>query len=83
MELMNIAGLKSHLSEVVGRVNKTGEPVIIGRYGVPIAKIVPFEAEPKTRAVGFGKHLLMANADLLQQQADAPLDDETLNGFYS
>ncbi|HEY7771543.1 MAG TPA: type II toxin-antitoxin system prevent-host-death family antitoxin [Marinagarivorans sp.] len=82
MEIINIAGLKSHLSEVIGKVSETGESVVIGRYGVPVARIVPFEAEPKVRTIGFAKHLLMSNAKTMQQQVDAPVDDETMNGFY-
>jgi len=83
MDLINIAGLKSHLSEVIGRVSETGKPVIIGRYGVPVAKIVPIEQPSAERVVGFGKHLSMAKPEIIQQQESEPLDEDTLNGFYS
>ncbi len=82
MKLVNIADLKSHLSDVIAKVNATGNPVVIGKYGKPIAKLIPFSVEEKTRNVGFGKHLVMTNISDLQHQVDEPIDTETLEGFY-
>lgn len=82
MELVNIANLKSHLSDVISKVTKTGNAVIIGKYGKPIAKIIPFTEEKKPRTPGFGKHLTMTNISDLQSQVDEPVDAETLEGFY-
>jgi len=82
MKLVNIADLKSHLSDVIAKVNATGNPVVIGRYGKPVAKLIPFSVEEKTRNVGFGKHLVMTNISDLQHQVDEPVDTETLEGFY-
>lgn len=83
MDLINIAGLKSHLSEVIGRVSEKGETVIIGRYGVPVAKIIPIDQKPTERVIGFAKHLSMADVNIIQQQEADSLDQDTLNGFYS
>lgn len=82
MEVMNIAELKTHLSEVITKVNQTGDAVIIGKYGKPIAKIIPFDEPISERKLGFAKHLLTAELADLQAQVDAPNDCETLNGFY-
>jgi len=82
MELVNIANLKSHLSDVIAKVNKTGKAVVIGKYGKPIAKIIPFSEEKQTRSLGFGKHLTMTDTSSLQKQVDAPVDAETLGDFY-
>ena len=82
MEIVNIANLKSHLSDVIEKVNKTGKTVIIGKYGKPVAKIIPFTEEKKSRSPGFGKHLTMTNISDLQSQVDEPVDAETLEGFY-
>ncbi len=60
MELVNIAELKSHLSDVIAKVNETGTAVIIGKYGKPVAKLIPFSDGKKNRVLGFGKHLLMS-----------------------
>ena len=82
MELVNIANLKSHLSDVIAKVTKTGNAVIIGKYGKPVAKIIPFSEEKQTRSLGFGKHLTMTDTSNLQNQIDEPADEETLEGFY-
>ncbi len=82
VKLINIADLKSHLSDVIAKVNATGNPVIIGKYGKPVAKLIPFSVEEKSRNVGFGKHLVMTNISDLQHQVDEPVDTETLEGFY-
>ena len=82
MELVNIANLKSHLSDVISKVTKTGNAVIIGKYGKPVAKIIPFTEEKQSRTLGFGKHLTMTDTSNLQNQVDEPVDDETLDGFY-
>ena len=85
MEIINVAGLKSHLSEVLARVSEKGESVVIGRYGVPVARIMPVEEPTRgsARKVGFAKHLLMSKESILQKQVDLPADDDTLSGFYS
>ncbi len=82
MELVNIANLKSHLSDVIEKVNKTGKTIIIGKYGKPVAKIIPFTEEKKSRTLGFGKHLTMTKISNLQSQVDEPVDNETLESFY-
>ncbi|MCF6195743.1 MAG: type II toxin-antitoxin system prevent-host-death family antitoxin [Emcibacter sp.] len=81
-KLVNIADLKSHLSDVIAKVSKSGDPVIIGKYGKPVAKLIPFSEEEKSRNVGFGKHLVMTNISDLQHQVDEPVDTEILEGFY-
>jgi prevent-host-death family protein len=82
MELINIAELKSHLSDVIAKVSETGSTVIIGKYGKPVAKLTPYSEEEKDRSLGFGKHLMMTTTSNLQQQVDLPIDPETLEDFY-
>lgn len=82
MKLVNIADLKSHLSDVIAQVNETGNSVVIGKYGKPIAKLIPFSEAEKSRNIGFGKHLIMTNISDVQHQVDEPVDSETLEGFY-
>lgn len=79
---INIVELKSHLSEILAQISQTGEEVIIGKYGKPVAKIVPFTDRGNERKVGFGQHLMMSELAELQHQVDAPIDSETLDGFY-
>lgn len=82
MKLVNIAELKSHLSDVISKVSETGNAVVIGKYGKPVAKLIAFSEEEKSRNIGFGKHLNMTNISELQNQVDEPVDMETLEGFY-
>jgi len=83
MDFVNIADLKTHLSDVIAKVMKTGDPIVIGRYGKPVAKLVPYTETEEKRTLGFGKHLLMTNVSGLQEQVDEPIDADTLDGFYS
>lgn len=82
MDIVNIAELKSHLSEVISKISETGGEVVIGKYGKPVAKIVPFSVGAQERALGFGKHLVMSEISNMQAQVDVPLDEDTFNGFY-
>jgi len=83
MELINIAHLKSHLSDFIAKVSKTGGSVVIGKYGKPVAKLVPYSEDRKKRSLGFGKHLILTTLPKLQEQVEAPHDEETLEGFTS
>jgi len=82
MDSMNIAELKAHLSEVLSKVNETGDEVTIAKYGKPIAKIIPFTEGGSERKLGFAKHLLVTTTSATQAQVDAPIDTETLKSFY-
>ena len=83
MEIVNVADLKAHLSDVLAKITKTGEPVVVGRYGKPVAKLVPYSGAANPRTLGFGKHLLFDSVPGLQKQVDAPVDTDILDGFYS
>ena len=82
MDIINIAELKSHLSEVITKISQTGDEIIIGKYGKPVAKLVPFSEEVIERKLGFAKHLMFAGKSGLQNQVDEPVDSETLENFY-
>jgi prevent-host-death family protein len=41
METMPISHFKARCLAVLARVNRTGEPVLVTRFGEPVAKIVP------------------------------------------
>lgn len=83
MEIVNVADLKAHLSDVLAKIMKTGESVVVGRYGKPVAKLVPYSDAAKPRTLGFGKHLLFDSVSDLQKQVDEPVDTDTMDGFYS
>lgn len=51
---VNVHEAKTHLSKLLERVS-LGEEVIIAKAGTPVAKLVPFEMEPKSRVFGSAK----------------------------
>lgn len=72
-ELMevNIHHAKTHLSKLLERV-ALGEEVIIAKAGTPVAKLIPFDKEPKTRIFGSarGEFTVPDNFD----EADAEIE---------
>ena len=48
---VNVHEAKTHLSKLLERV-ALGEEVIIAKSGTPVARLVPFDQEPKTRVFG-------------------------------
>jgi prevent-host-death family protein len=48
METMAVSKFKATCLAVLQRVNRTGRPVLITRFGKPVAEVVP----PARRAVG-------------------------------
>ena len=51
---VNIHEAKTHLSKLLERV-AMGEEVVIAKAGAPVAKLVPFDPQPKTRVFGSAK----------------------------
>ncbi len=52
MRSYNIHQAKTHLSRLVEAVAENGEEFIIAKAGKPVARLVPFSAERKARALG-------------------------------
>jgi prevent-host-death family protein len=51
MHITNISEAKAHLSSLIEKV-KTGQEIIIGKAGKPVAKLVPYERNQETRRPG-------------------------------
>ena len=51
MATVNIHAAKTHLSQLIERVNK-GEEIIIARGNKPIARLMPLESKPQGRQPG-------------------------------
>lgn len=49
---MNIHEAKTHLSRLVAEA-PNGEPFVIAKAGKPLVKVVPLEAPPEPRRIGF------------------------------
>ena len=74
--VVNIHEAKTHLSRLVQRA-ADGESTIIGKAGVPMARLVPYEAERKPRVPGAWKGKVWIADDF-----DDPLPDDMLAEFY-
>jgi len=75
MEVVNVHQAKTHLSKLL-KVVEQGQEVVIGRSGVPIARLVPWiKPAPSVAAPG-----AMRDEIVLTDEFDAPLDglDEAL-----
>ena len=52
MEEISISKFKATCLAVIQKVKKTGEPVLITRFGHPLAQIIPPAAAKQTRKLG-------------------------------
>lgn len=69
MQVVNVHKAKTHLSQLLQEVEK-GQEVVIGRSGVPIARLVPWlKPAPSVAAPG-----AMRDEIILADEFDAPLD---------
>ena len=75
MKQLNLAEAKAKLSHLVDQAAK-GKSVIIAKSGIPMAKLVPFEDEPKQFRFGTLKGTL---SDEIADAIEAPLPAEVLD----
>ncbi len=61
---------KSQCLKLMDQVQQTREEVIITKYGVPVARLVPIESEPSKSIVGWMKDSVKITGDIV-----APLDE--------
>ncbi len=66
---------KTHLSQLLARV-ETGEEVVIGRAGRPVARLIPFRPEGARRRFGGWRGRAWISDDF-----DAPLPESIGNAF--
>jgi prevent-host-death family protein len=69
MRTVNIHEAKTHLSRLVDAAAK-GEPFIIAKAGKPLVKVVPVEAPPAPRRLGFmrGQFTVPDDFDTMDQE---------------
>jgi prevent-host-death family protein len=72
---VNIHEAKTHLSQLLQRVI-AGEEIILAKAGKPVARLVPFTAQPTQRLPGSAKGQIWIALDF-----DAPLPDKLLAAF--
>ena len=54
MDTYNIHEAKTHLSKLIERVS-SGEEIVIGKAGKPVAKLIPYAEKKKPRKAGAWK----------------------------
>jgi len=72
---VNVHDAKTQLSRLLLRIGQ-GEEVIIARAGKPVARLVPFAAQPARRMAGSARGQVWIAPDF-----NAPLPDEALAAF--
>jgi prevent-host-death family protein len=75
MTEVNVHQAKTHLSELLHRV-EAGEEVVIARAGKPVARLVPVQPGSSDRPLGLDAGLVRVAPDF-----DAPLPEEVLGDF--
>ncbi len=75
MEIINTHQAKTHLSKLLERAAR-GEEFIIAKAGKPIARLIGFREDDRTRTGGQWKGLVRIGDDF-----DAPLPDEIDQAF--
>lgn len=75
--LVNIHEAKTHLSRLVQRV-AAGEEIVIGKAGVPVAKLVPYREGAGAREPGIwrGRVLIAPDFDELPHEVGAAFRGE-------
>jgi prevent-host-death family protein len=75
MEIINVHAAKTHLSELLARV-EAGEEIVLGRAGRPIARLVPYRQSLAPRRFGGWRGRVWISDDF-----DAPLPEEIDKAF--
>ncbi len=52
MQITNISEVQANLSYLIKKMRETGEPIIIGKAGEPVAILAPYNKDRKPRQLG-------------------------------
>jgi prevent-host-death family protein len=70
-ETIAISKFKAHCLQVLRRVKRTGKPVVVTRFGEPIAEIVPpSEDGPSRRGLGSMEGTVRIVGDIIAPASD-------------
>ena len=74
--LVNVHDAKTNLSKLLQRV-EAGEEIVIGRNGVPVARLVKAEAKPRWRTMpDEWRNQLWVGPDAFSEELDAEIARE-------
>jgi prevent-host-death family protein len=76
MKVVNIHEAKTTLSQLLESVIAGDEVIIISKAGKPLARLIPYQLEKKSRTPGYWKGLVKMSEDF-----EDPLPPEILTGF--
>ena len=65
MKTMSISEFKAHALQVLGRVAKTKEPVVVTKRGEPLAEVVPLRGCDEAPAPGKLSETLVFEKDIV------------------
>ncbi len=71
MLVVNIHEAKTNLSALLAKIEKTGEEVLICRYGKPIADLVPHKCKDRLKP-----HAVMSNIEINYNPTEPLSEDE-------
>ena len=71
MKTLSISDVRNHLPSVIDEMVQTNEPVVVERYGKPVASIVPFTAEKQ----GQERYPLRGQPCYIAPDFDEPMPD--------
>ena len=72
---VNVHEAKTHLSRLLGRVER-GEEIVIARAGRPVARLLPVGRPKEERVLGLDRDTMVIASDF-----DAPLPEDLLAEF--
>lgn len=72
MKEIAISKFKATCLAVLERVRRTGQPILVTRFGQPIVKITPPETEKRVPRLGRGADRLVISGDIV-----GPIGDES------
>ena len=72
---VNVHEAKTHLSRLLGRVER-GEEIVIARAGRPVARLLPVGRPKEERILGLDRDTMVIASDF-----DAPLPEDLLAEF--
>lgn len=70
MDEIAISQFKANCPDVIEQVKKTGKPILITRFGQPMAQIVPLEREKRAPRFGTGVGSLPIIGDMVGAISD-------------
>ena len=70
METMPISVFKARCLKVLADVKRTGKPIVVTKFGEPVAEVVPPRVKEKKRKLGGMAHTILYMGDIVSPVID-------------